>query len=385
MPLTTPPPNADSTARSEPQILSVAPEERLRIRFPHEGFDVSGGFRVILQIASGLAARGHDVTIIGPDFQSETGFPCHPGLKILPLVTRRRGPLRKIEYLLKLTRIAARDCDVCVATTSKTPLYILLSLLQNRNRPAVMYLIQGYERQSHAELTPHPWPVRKVLAALISFGYRLPFHQVAVSHWVAKKIKRPACHVIPNGIDLDVFRPLAAPTQRAKFTVGVIGSAARGKGYAEFAQAVAALPEAEKREIALRVAGKSEVTVPDGVEFAQIRPNGDAAMREFYADCDLFVFPSYVEGFGLPPLEAMACGTPVLITDCGGIREYANETNAVIVPPANAAALTQAILRLKNDPALREKLRQAGLQTAQKFPLEGMIRRHIAWLETAAR
>ena len=332
MPVT--PSHAQELSASLPlKIVPVAPEKKLRIRFPHEGFDVSGGVRVITQAASGLAARGHDVTIITPDYQCVTAFPLHPDLKIQSIATTRRGVLRKIEYVLKLTRIAVRDCDVCVATTSRTPLYIALSLIQNRSRPKMTYLIQHYEVLSHAEHTNRPWLFRKLLSALITWGYRLPFRQVAVSSWIREKINNPACAVIPNGVDLSAFSPAVPPRPSAKFTIGVIESDSEWKGYAPFLAALNALPESEKAETFVRIASRAVVGLPEGIESERLKPNGDAQMAEFYRGCDAFVFTSFLEGFGLPPLEAMACGIPVLTTDCGGIREYANEKNAVIIPP----------------------------------------------------
>ena len=363
------------------EIEPIAPEKRWRIRFPLEGFNLSGGIRVITQIASGLAARGHTVTLVVPDYQSVTEFALYPMLRLEIIPTGRRGVLRKIEYVLKLTRLALQDCDLCVATSSRTPLYILLSLPQNRNRPKLAYLIQHYEVLSHAEQTARPWPVRKALALLIRFGYRLPFRQVAVSGWIREQIGRPDCAVIPNGVDTAAFTPAILPRVSAPFVLGVIESAAPWKGYALFLEAVNSLSEKEKSEIAVRIASRDAVGLPEGIAAERFRPQSDGAMAEFYRGCDGFVFTSEIEGFGLPPLEAMACGVPVLTTDCGGVREYANDQNAMIVPPKDAAALTDAIRRLINDANLRAKLRAAGLQTAQRYSLDAMLSAHIRWIE----
>jgi glycosyltransferase involved in cell wall biosynthesis len=89
----------------------------------------------------------------------------------------------------------------------------------------------------------------------------------------------------------------------------------------------------------------------------------------FYTTCDIFVFPSLVEGFGLPPLEAMACGVTTAISDCGGVREYAHpEQNCLMFPAGDVEALVHTLKRLVDDPGLRAWLVAAGRDTAIQYP-----------------
>ena len=94
----------------------------------------------------------------------------------------------------------------------------------------------------------------------------------------------------------------------------------------------------------------------------------DRQLADLYRQAAVFIFPSLFEGFGLPPLEAMACGAPVVTTACGGISEFARDgENCLMVPPADADALAQAILRLLGDPHLRARLSSAGVETARPW------------------
>jgi len=68
----------------------------------------------------------------------------------------------------------------------------------------------------------------------------------------------------------------------------------------------------------------------------------------------------------MPPLEAMACGVPVITTDCGGVRDFANNSNSIIVPTGDVHSIADAVTMLKKDKNLREDLRQQGLETAKK-------------------
>jgi glycosyltransferase involved in cell wall biosynthesis len=94
----------------------------------------------------------------------------------------------------------------------------------------------------------------------------------------------------------------------------------------------------------------------------------DETLAKLYSSSDVFIFTSYKEGFGLPPLEAMASGTAVVTTDCGGIRDYAVDGyNSLIVPPGDPAAIAEAVIKILNDQRLREVLIQNGLETAKQW------------------
>ena len=89
-------------------------------------------------------------------------------------------------------------------------------------------------------------------------------------------------------------------------------------------------------------------------------------LRIFYDLAKVFVFPSLYEGFGLPPLEAMAHGTPVLTSNTSSIPEVVGNA-AVMVNPENLFEMMRALQRVLLDPPLRERLRCAGYEQAKKF------------------
>ena len=92
----------------------------------------------------------------------------------------------------------------------------------------------------------------------------------------------------------------------------------------------------------------------------------EAELPLWYSAAEVFVYPSAYEGFGLPVLEALACGTPVITTTAGSLVEVAGRA-ALLCPPDDAPALADAILRVINDAALREQLAAAGPLQAQRF------------------
>ncbi|MGE0103917.1 MAG: glycosyltransferase family 4 protein [Blastocatellales bacterium] len=100
----------------------------------------------------------------------------------------------------------------------------------------------------------------------------------------------------------------------------------------------------------------------------------DDDLPKLYRSASLFVYPSIFEGFGLPPLEAMACGTPVIAGDTSSLPEVTGGA-AMLVDPKDEGAIADAILRLAGDPALCREMRLKGIEQAKRF----------SWRETAEK
>ena len=99
-------------------------------------------------------------------------------------------------------------------------------------------------------------------------------------------------------------------------------------------------------------------------------------LRIFYDQAKIFVFPSLYEGFGLPPLEAMALATPVVTSNTSSIPEVVGNA-AVMVNPENVFEIMRALHRVLLDQPLREKLKARGLEQAAKFSWEASVRRML--------
>ncbi len=108
-------------------------------------------------------------------------------------------------------------------------------------------------------------------------------------------------------------------------------------------------------------------------------------LRIFYDSAKVFVFPSLYEGFGLPPLEAMAHGTPVVTSNVSSLPEVVGR-GAVLVNPENVFEIMRALHRVLTDSALRDRLKDRGYQQVAKFSWEGSVRSIIeAYGETCNR
>jgi glycosyltransferase involved in cell wall biosynthesis len=97
-------------------------------------------------------------------------------------------------------------------------------------------------------------------------------------------------------------------------------------------------------------------------------------LRIFYDAAKIFIFPSLYEGFGLPPLEAMAHGTPVVTSNATSLPEVVGNA-AVLVNPENVFEIMRALHRVLTDQPLRERMKERGYEQAVKFSWENSVRR----------
>lgn len=115
-----------------------------------------------------------------------------------------------------------------------------------------------------------------------------------------------------------------------------------------------------------------QLNLQDRVKFVGYIPEEELPL--WYAAATIFVFPSIYEGFGMPPLEAMACGTPVITSNTSSLPEVVGDAG-LMVDPAAPTALADAMMQLLTDADLHAALRQRGLERARRF----------SWTETAAK
>ena len=203
---------------------------------------------------------------------------------------------------------------------------------------------------------------------------RMFSHIVTVSEFTKKDIAKEFSinenkfRVVHNGINNEYFYPVQNGPRPENSIIVTNSADTPLKGLNFLLEAVAQIRK--KQPVKLTVIGEpkkngiienlvAKLGVGDIVHFTGRIANEEFA--DYYAKATVAVVPSLYEGFGIPAAEAMACGVPLITTSGGALPEVVGNAG-MIVPPANASALTGAITYLFNHPDERKKYAQAGLE-----------------------
>lgn len=335
----------------------------MRITFPVFRLGETGGEKGLVRIANGLFNKGHDVSFVLPANTYSTIY--HTRARLIETPPIAHADRLYLNFLTSCITMVPKipESDIICANYCMTalPTFISAKLL---NKGIPFYYVQHYESL--------------LFPGLCRFGYRLYvkssykyFDQniITISRWLDDKIfehtgKRPI--VIHPAVDLDIFRPIEQERIDKIKIVLCLGLTVAWKGNSDVIKAMKIVYQKYKN-VKLVIVGRSRINIDANIPYEQLQAN-DEELAELYSLCDIYVLGSWYEGFPAPPLEAMACGAPVICADNLGIREYGiNEKNCLIVPPKNPEAMANAILRLLLDEDLCEKFRREGPKTAKQF------------------
>lgn len=199
-------------------------------------------------------------------------------------------------------------------------------------------------------------------------------------------------HTIRNGISLNDFFPLEKAAARRELGLPadglVVAYAAESlrnepKGIREFLEAISRLP-ARCRVTGL-LFGKDQP--PEGIATVPLVKLGfltdPAEQRRAFSAADIFALPSHAETISQTAVESLACGTPVVAFEVGGVPEVVRHgETGLLARPRDAADLSQAMLTLADDPALRARMAAAGgALVREEFEVSGQVRRYRALYE----
>lgn len=345
---------------------------------------LSGGIRVIAIYAERLKKRGHDVLLVHPPNAQPTlrervrsavrgeGWPKVPHLYPSHL-DGLDVPRKVLERWRPVVANDLPDADVVIATWWETAEWV--NTLPAR-KGAKAYLIQHYEIHDNQ-------PVERVKRT-----WSLPLHKLVVAQWLADIARNDYgdtdVSLVPNSVDIEQFNAPAREKQRMP-TIGYMHAYVNWKG-SDLACEAIRIARQTLPNIQCVAFGMHEPTAehpaPENTHFTLLPKSN--ALRDIYAQCDVWLVPSRFEGFGLPILEAMACRTPVIATPTGAAPELVGQGGGILVEHESPDAIADAILRIANmDGAQWKSMSDRACETARSYTWEDATDKFEAALQHA--
>ena len=352
----------------------------MRLLLVADSLDVGGAERHVVELASALARQGHSITLACSVQGALAPLAEQAGVQVQPLLGRLVKRRQSLRYAWQLARLIRRDrfdlvhahlfasalASAYATLGTDTPLVITEhSQATWRSRSACRYSQWSYSQAKH------------IIAVSREIKWRLveqdgiPYDRVSVIMNAVSPAPDRSKTRAPGLPDVPQESPL----------VGVVTRLQPEKGVVYFLEAAASilrhLPQVHFLIIGNGPLGRTlrmyvgQLGIQEHVHFLGFRLDA----RALVGSLDVLVVPSLSEGTPLVTLEAMAAGVPVVASAVGGIPEQIrHESEGLLVPPGNALALSEAILRLLHHPTLMQRLGQAGQQrAAAQFRLETMV------------
>jgi len=357
---------------------------------------LDGVEKVMLNHARHLARRGHEVHVVTSFLRYPSGrfdVPAEErmeGFAIHRIPVRIPTPHWRFSYLnnggvwpVGLVRTLARiGPDVLHAHQVAAPAWALGAAWYARTRGRRFF----YSPHWHPDVRPgKTWTYYKLIQGM----NRLPMATARrILHLTAAdaapfleeypRVDPARLGVLPNGVAPApaIPRPARGPGEVSFLFVGRVDEHRKGFDLLRAAFAGARRP-GWRLEVVGRVSDdtKAALAAEFGPAVAVHGLVSEEALERAYAEADVFVMPSRYEGFGIPFIEAMRHGTPVIGTAVGGVPEVVPGGTGILVPSDDVPALAAAMARLADDAGERARIGEAGRQWARRFLWEDIVAR----------
>ncbi len=319
------------------------PPEPYDVLFVLPLMGIYGGVADVLELANALVLQG-----------------VRAGVVVLEAVP----PEIEMELFFRPLRLSAAEllerCPatrLLVATGYQTAVHVAAAAASRGIQTA--YFVQDYEGWFGFDSPEY-----------VAKTYDLVPRIATISSWIAREITARHGHVptpIPISADPEVYYPRGDRPQTPPVRIAAMLRQDERRGMRYLLPALAEI--ASRPDVEIVLFGHARVPA-DAPRFPHVHLGTlqREAVPKLLSTVHVVVDPSLFQGFGLIGLEGMASGAACVLTDSGGVSEYAVDgVNALLVPPKDSAALAAGIRRLLDDPALRLRLAAAGVETARRF------------------
>ncbi len=316
-----------------------------KIAYIIPGTAISGGIAVVLQHANRLLRKGHDVSIFTQDLNDKIDWFPDQKVAIMPIDSKSAYLKENIDILIASSWSTAPSMDVIPARRK-------------------IYFVQSDERKFFDD-------AEKI--RLINETYKIDCEYMTEAKWIQKWLKAEFGHDsfhVPNGLDENIFHK-TDPIEPRGGRMRVLLEGRLDVPFKGMKEAYEAVKDLDCEIWIVSSGGRldSRWRVDKFFENAPIEK-----MKEIYSSCDIFLKMSRVEGFFGPPMEAMACGSAVVVGKVTGYDEYIqSEHNALVVEQNDVEGAREAVERLLGDNGLRDKLIENGYKTAKDWSWDKSI------------
>ena len=316
----------------------------MKITFLCPHLRIAGGVRAILTYADRLAAAGHAVEVV---------VPAKSRARALWRSLGRAGPewipgfRARIVWVDRWRASALPDGDAVVATAWQSAATVAAAPARCGRKS---YFVQHYESLYHGE------------AAAVDATYRLPLRKIVISTWLRDVMRErfgSEAEILVTPVDPALFHTVPVTVQTSRPRVLMLHHEYAWKGTAD---GFAAVARVKGRIPALHLVGFGVSAPRSPAAYDEFHANPpQERLADLYSGCEIYLCPSWDEGLGMPPMEAMACGAALVTYDNGGCRDYARDgETALVARRRDVADLAAKLERVAADPALRARLAAAG-------------------------
>lgn len=322
----------------------------------------SGGHKVIYEYCNRLAVDGNDVTLyfLPGKLFNKFHLPKFIRLILVKIYGETVNPTwfslnKNIQKHVLLRTNQFDNADVCIATGVNTA-RIIFNLPSDKGKKA--YFIQDFENWEYSD-------------SFVYKTYAYGMRNIAVSNWLKKIVdqhSKQSCILISNGIDGSIFYDQKKVRVHHSITFHYRSQSHKGCQYAfktiklletKYPDLTVNIISSEYRKFDLQSNWKFYFNI-NPTEIAEINNTSE-----------VFICSTIDEGFGLPGLEAMACGCALASTDYIGVHEYAIDgVNALLSPVKDPQAMADNISKLFDDEKLRKQIVEVGIETGKEKSLE---------------
>jgi len=317
-----------------------------------------GGDKIVIDYANYLAKKGHYVIIWHNII--DTVFKLHPKIK-----------LQKISIPTKLGTIIYALVYKLNSAVIIADIISLATLLSLRNNPRLIYFAQDYDESYYRN------PLNKLFIKLVYFfGLRLmKMKTITVSNYLAERLERGYkvdAKTVENGIDINSLYPepdeVLLSSKGNNKAILLLSRKDYRKGLDIAINVINKMSDDWRDRIEIWTCGEELENRLVNTKVRNFGWVGIDSLRKIFSSVDVLLYPTRHEGFGLFPLEAMACGCPVITTQA--VPYAIDGENALVTEVEDIENLKIKLREILSNESLWDSLKQNGLITAKKYDIK---------------